>query len=354
MDGFKAGKPVSFAESSAALTAVKKTPELAFMSEVSSTPLQQSIRHLQSAYSNFFAKKAKFPRFKQKHGTQSAVYTSCAFRWEPQNRNLIVYKLGMLNVHWSRHFTSSPTTATITKRVDDRYFVTLCLDESVTQLDKTGQKVGIDLGINRLATLSTGEHVTNPKHLGKNLAKLKTQQQILSRRKKGSGRWQRQRLRVARLHAHIADSRKDWLDKVTTGLVRRFDVLAIEDLNVLGMVKNHCLARAIYDVGMGQFRRMLEYKAGWYGKEILLADRFFPSSKRCHCCGWIAEEMPLNVREWTCQCGQTHDRDENASHNILAGGQPVKARGEDTRLVRAIARKSSLRRNVNQPGSTNV
>lgn len=353
-DSFKDGKPVNYNASSAALTALKKTPERAFLNEVSSVPLQQSLRHLQTAYSNFFAKRAKYPRFKRKHGRQSAEYTTSGFKWEPRNQNLTVAKLGRLDVHWSRRFTSTPTTATITKREDGRFFVTLCLDEPVSRLPKTGLKVGIDLGVNRLATLSTGERISNPKHLGNNLANLRAQQRVLSRRKKGSGRWHRQRLKVARLHSHIASSRKDWLDKVTTGLVRRFDVLSIEDLNVRGMVKNHCLARAISDVGMSQFRQMLEYKAAWYGKEIRLCDRFFPSSKRCHYCGWVAEKMPLDVREWTCRCGKHHDRDENASHNILAGGQPVKARGESVRLVRASARKSSLRRNVNQPALCDV
>ena len=349
-DSFKDGKTINYNASSAALTEQKKSTAFAFLREVSCVPLQQALRHLQAAYSNFFAKRAKYPRFKRKHGAQSAEYTTSAFAWEPNNRNITIAKLGRLDVHWSKEFQSSPTTCTIIKDKSDRYFVTLTLDEDIQKLPRTGAQVGIDLGINRLATLSNGERIANPKHLGCNLEKLKRLQVVLARRKKGSGRWNRQRLKVAKLHAHVADSRKDWLDKVTTDLVRRFDVLAIEDLNVRGMVKNHCLARAISDVGMGTFRRMLEYKATWYGKEIRLCDRFYPSSKRCRHCGFVAAKLPLDIRDWTCpSCRAHHDRDENAAYNILAAGQAVTARGGQVRPVRASARKGTVRGNVNQP-----
>jgi len=349
-DSFKDGKRINYAASSAALTVQKKSPDFAFLREVSCIPLQQAVRHLQTAYSKFFAKRAKYPRFKRKHGKQSAEYTKSGFTWEPNNRNLTIAKLGRLDVHWSKEFQSSPTTCTITKDKSDRYFVTLTLDEDIQKLPRTGAHVGIDLGISRLATLSNGERIANPKHLGGNLERLKRLQVVLSRRKKGSGRWNRQRLKVAKLHAHVADSRKDWLNKVTTDLVRRFDVLAIEDLNVRGMVKNHCLARAISDVGMGNFRRMLEYKATWYGKEIRLCGRFYPSSKRCHRCEFVVEKLPLDIREWSCpSCQAMHDRDENAAKNILAAGQAATARGGQLRPVRASARKGTVRGNVNQP-----
>jgi len=164
-------------------------------------------------------------------------------------------------------------------------------------------------------------------------------------------------LKVARLHAKIANCRKDTLDKLTTDLVRRFDVLAIEDLNVRGMVKNRNLSKHISCASFGQFRRMLTYKCDWYGRELRVADRFFPSSKRCSSCGHIHEKMPLDVREFNCvECGQHHDRDENAAKNILqfAGGQPVKGRGELVRPMRASARKGNVLRSVNQPSSANV
>jgi len=349
-DSFKAGKTVNYNASSSALTAQKKTPQYRYLSEVSSIPLQQSLRHLQTAYSNFFAKRAAYPKFKRREGKQSAEYTLSGFKYDPANRNLVIARLGRLDVHWSREFKSIPTTVTVIRRENGCYFVTLALDETIKPVKKTGREVGIDLGVNRLATLSTGERIANPKFLAKNLVRLKRYQRVLSRRKKGSGRQRRQKLKVARCHAHIANSRKDHLDKVTTDLVRRFDVIAIEDLNVRGMVANHCLARAISDVGMRMFRTMLAYKTVWYGKELRVADRFFPSSKRCHKCGWISESMPLSVREWTCcKCGVRHDRDLNASHNILAVGQTVTGQGGKVRRTRTSVRERISRRAVNQP-----
>lgn len=364
-DSYKDGVTINYNASSAALTAQKKTPEFKFLNEVSSVPLQQSLRHLQTAYSNFFAKRAKFPRFKRKHGKQSAEYTTSGFKWDATNRNLTISKVGRLHVRWSREFTSEPTTVTITKDCAGRYFVTLCLDEVKRALPKTGKQVGIDLGISRLATLSTGERVANPRHAVGNSKKLTRLQRVLSRRKKGSNRWRRQKLRVARHHAHIADTRKDTLDKLTTRLVCEFDVLAIEDLNVRGMVKLPTLAKHISCASFGEFRRMLEYKAAWYGKEVRVADRFFPSSKRCSSCGHIHETMALGVREFDCvECGAHHDRDENAARNILqfakatspttAGQAGSDGRGQHVRPKRASARSGNVGRSVNQPGSANV
>lgn len=364
-DSFKDGATINYNASSAALTKLKQTPERAFLKEVSSVPLQQSLRHLQTAYSNFFAKRAKYPRFKSKRGKQSAEYTSSAFKWDAANRNLTIAKVGRLHIQWSREFTSAPSTVTITKDCAGRYFVTLCLDEIKQALPKTGKQVGIDLGTKRLATLSTGERVANPRHTASNAAKLTKLQRVLSRRTKGSNRWRVQKLKVARLQAHIADSRKDCLDKLTTRLVREFDVLCIEDLNVRGMVKNRCLAKTVSCASFGMFRSMLEYKAEWYGKEIRVADRFFPSSKRCSGCGYINAAVVIGVEEWDCpECHAHHDRDDNASQNILnfarasgpttAGLAGSHGRGERTRRSGASASKRNARRSVNQPGSKSV
>lgn len=346
---------VNYEQTSAALTKWKTQDDLKFLNDVSCVPLQQSLRNLQTAFKAFFENRNAYPKFKPKRGKQAAEFTRSAFKYDAANRNLSFAKIGRMDVRWSREFTSNPTTVTITKCPDGRYFVTLCLDETVDALPKTGETVGIDLGINRLATLSNGERIPNPKHLCAKLKKLARLGRVLSRRKKGSGRWNRQRLKVARFHSHVADARKDYLDKLTTGLVRRFDVLVIEDLNVRGMAANEKLARAVGDAGLGMFRKMLEYKAAWYGKEIKVVDRWFPSSKRCHCCGFVVKKLPLSVREWDCQCGAHHDRDENAAKNILsAGGQPVKARGESARPVRAKVRTGSSRRTVNRPSSVDV
>ena len=261
--------------------------------------------------------------------------------------------LGRLDVHWSRSFQSTPTTVTITKDCSNRYFVTLCLDEKVNVLPRTGQAVGIDLGVNRLATLSSGDRIANPKHLARNSAKIQRLQHDLARKRKGSHRYERQRIRLARAQAHVADSRKDYLNKVTTDLVRKYDALCVEDLYVRGMMHNHCLARAIGDVGMSMFRTMLAYKCQWYGKELKIVDRFFPSSKRCHVCGHVSESLPLSVREWECvECHTVHDRDENAAINILTAGHAATARGETVSPRRGQPRRGTSRRSVNQPALT--
>jgi putative transposase len=205
--------------------------------------------------------------------------------------------------------------------------VTLVLDEDIQPLPKTGLVVGVDLGINRLATLSNGERIHNPQHTRKFEKKLAKAQRILSRRKNGSGRWNTQRLKVARIHQHMSDSRNDHLNKVTTDLVRRFDVICVEDLNVRGMVKNHCLAKSISDAGFGQFGLNLKYKCEWYRKDFREIDRWYPSSKRCSSCGVIAAKMPLSVRSWVCTgCGVVHDRDDNAAKNIEQVGMARTAR----------------------------
>lgn len=351
-DAHQAGQNVNYNSSSAALTDLKKQKRTAWLKEISCVPTQQALRHLQTAFRNFFDKRTNYPSFKKKHGQQSAEYTLSAFKWDAINRNLTIAKLGRLDVHWSRTFVSSPTTATITKRSDGRYFVTLVLDEPVSPLPKTGESIGIDLGINRLATLSNGEHIANPRLLQRKLRKLAKAQRVLARRKKGSHRRELQRLKVARIQSQIADSRLDHMNKVTTDIVRRFDLVCMEDLNVRGMIRNHCLARALSDAAMGQFARLTEYKCDRYGKTLAKVDRFFPSSKRCCDCGHIVERLPLSVREWACpECGAVHDRDENAAQNILAEGHSdrVNAQGDRRRRDKALAKPRIGRRTANQP-----
>jgi putative transposase len=340
----------SYSQTSAALTVWKQEPGCLWLNEVSCVPLQQTLRHLQTAFRSFFAKRTASPRFKSKHGIQGAEFTRSAFTWDGKHNNLRLAKMGHLRIRWSRQFASEPSTVTITKNCAGQYFATLCLDETVEAFPKTGQSVGIDLGINRLATLSNGEYVANPRHLERRLSRLRSEQRRLSRRKKGSGRWRRQKLKVAVLHLKISNSRKDHLAKLTTGLVRRFDIICIEDLNVRGMLANGSLSRPIADVGMGTFRQMLAYKCGWYGKDLRLVDRFFPSTKRCSGCGFVAESMPLGIREWQCaRCGTSHDRDLNAAWNILAAGHAVSARGGRVRPEATQVALGGARRSVRQP-----
>jgi putative transposase len=343
---FKAGRSVSYGETSALLAQLKREPGQAWLGEVSSVPTQQALRHLETAFVNFFEKRADYPTFKRKSGDQSAEYTRRAFKWDPSSHQLSLSGLGRLRVRWSREFKSSPSTVTVIRDKADRYFVTLCLDEEVQKLKPVHRAVGIDLGITAIATLSSGEKIENLRPLDRLERRLARAQRALSRKKKGSRRRAAQRLKVARLHAHVADARRDYLNKTTTDLVRRFDVIALEDLNVRGMVQNHALGRAISDAGLGEFRRMVEYKCGWYGRELRLADRFHPSSRRCFDCGHVLEDLPLGTREWECpKCGRHHDRDVNAAKNILAAGQAMTARGGRVRPKPGISPRSA-----NHPG----
>jgi putative transposase len=323
---------ISYAQTSAALTQWKKEPALVWLTDVSSVPLQQCLRHLQAAYRNFFEKRSAYPRFKSKRREQKAEFSRRAFTWDGKQLNLTLAKIGRLRIRWSRQFTSEPSTVTITKDCAGLYFATLCLDETVAPLPEQGDDVGIDLGTEDLATLSTGEVVANPKHLYRNLARLAKLQRTLARRKNGSGRWHRQRIKVARLHAHIADSRRDLLAKLTTDFVRRFDLICIEDLDIKGMMDGRHRARRMSDVGMYAFRQMLTYKCAWYRKELQVVDRFFPSSKRCSDCHHVLESLPLSVRHWTCPCCSIfHDRELNSAKNILSAGQAASARGGHVR-----------------------
>jgi putative transposase len=343
----KEGRSVSYCETSALLARLKREPDHAWLGEVSSVPTQQALRHLETAFVNFFEKRARYPSFKRKSGDQSAEYTRRAFTWDPGNLQLSLSGLGRLRVRWSRLFTSSPTTVTVQRDMADRYFVTLCLDEEQPEkLKPVLRAVGIDLGITALATLSSGEKIENPRPLERLERRLARAQRALSRKKKGFRRRAAQRLKVARLHARVSDARRDHLNKTTTDLVRRFDVIALEDLNVRGMVKSHALARAISDAALGEFRRMVEYKCDWYGRELRLTDRFHPSSRRCFDCGQVLEKLPLGIREWDCPgCGRHHDRDVNAAKNILAAGQAVTARGGKVRPMPGISPRSA-----NHPG----
>ncbi|MEU4511571.1 RNA-guided endonuclease TnpB family protein [Nonomuraea wenchangensis] len=316
------GRGVSYGESSAALTAWKKTPELAFLRGVSSVPLQQALRHLQAAFANFFARRAKYPTFKsRKRSRASAEYTRSAFRWS--DGRLTLAKMGApLDIVWSRPLPerAEPSTVTVSRDSAGRWFVSLLVEEKIRPLPPVARNVGVDAGLTTLATLSTGEKIVNPGQERRERRRLAKAQRALARKEKGSKNRTKARLRVAKVYAQIADRRRDYLHKVTTRLVRENQVIAVEDLAVRNMVKNRRLARAISDAGWRELRSMLEYKAAWYGRTLVVADRWFPSSKLCSICGVLQEEMPLSVREWVCACGAVHDREVNAAQNLLAAG----------------------------------
>jgi putative transposase len=331
------GERVGYEATSALLTEWKRTDELAFLKDVSAVPLQQTLRHLQTAFTNFFAKRARHPRFKsRKKSRASAEYTRAAFRW--RDGALTLAKMTEpLDIRLSRPLPEGavPSTATVSRDSSGRWFVSLlCEDPGVTPLPARDSAVGIDVGLDHLLVLSTGEKISNPRNERRDRTALARAQRALCRKQKGSNNRVKARLKVARVHRRIADRRYDFLHKITTRLVRENQTLVIEDLAVSNLIGNRRLARAIADAGWRQFRQLLEYKAGWYGRNMIVVDRWFPSSKLCSACGALAATMPLTVRTWTCGCGTTHDRDVNAASNILAAGLAVTVCGADVRPQR--------------------
>lgn len=329
---------VNYNATSAMLTAWKKTEELAFLNEVSSVPLQQCLRHLQTAFTNFFGKRAKYPRFKsKKKSRKSAEYTTSGFRFR-EGKLTLAKMSAPLDIVWSRPLPerAKPSTVTVSQDAAGRWYVALlCEDASVNPLPPTDSAVGVDVGLDHLLTLSTGEKIANPRHERKDRARLALAQRRMAKKAKGSANRAKARRKVAKIHARITDRRRDGLHKLTTRLVRENQTIVIEDLTVRNMVKNRTLARAISDAAWSEFRNLLEYKAVWYGREVIAVDRFFPSSKLCSTCGTLAEKMPLDVRTWTCGCGTTHDRDVNAAQNLLAAGRAVSACGAGVRPQRS-------------------
>ena len=333
---FKDGERMTYAQSDAALTILKRQAETVWLNEVSSVPLQQALRDLQSAYAAFFAKRKAYPSFKKKGARATARYTKSAFKL--YGRKLTLGKLGTLRLRWDRPLPDAPTSVTVIREATGRYYVSFVVDVDVAALPLTGNNVGIDFGVARLATLSNGEYIANPKHLHKRSARLAFLQRNLSRKQKNSKRRQIAKRAVARCHAKIFNARKDALNKLTTRLVTEFDVICIEDLNLRGMVKNHSLARSLSDAAIGMAVRMLEEKAERYGKRTIRVDRWFPSSKMCSDCGHVISVLPLQIREWACpECGAVHDRDLNAAKNILAVGHTVAAHGDGVRAIPALA-----------------
>ncbi|MER5510702.1 RNA-guided endonuclease TnpB family protein [Streptomyces sp. NPDC002766] len=332
---------VSYVQSSAALTEWKKTEELAFLTEVSSVPLQQALRHLQTAFAHFFAKRAKYPRFKsRKKSRASAEYTRSAFTWR-DGRLTLAKMAEPLDIRWSRPLPhgSAPTTVTVSRDAAGRWFVSLLCEDAVTPAPATTAAVGIDAGVTSLVTLSTGEKIANPRHERRDRARLARAQREVSRKAKGSANREKARRKAAKVHARIADRRRDFLHKLSTRLVRENQTVVIEDLTVRNLLKNGRLARAISDAAWTELRSMMEYKCAWYGRELVVIDRWFPSSKLCGACGTVAAKMPLNVREWTCvDCGALHDRDVNAARNILAAGLAASACGDGVRPQRESSR----------------
>jgi putative transposase len=325
-----------FAQANSYLTAMKASEGLDWLNEVSSVPLQQAIRHQQVAFSNFFAGRARYPRYKSRNGRQSAEYTRSGFRYR-DGRLFLAKTSTPLAFAWSwpdiDPASIDPTTVTVSRDPCGRWYVSLAVDVADPgQLPATGAVVGVDLGIKDFAVTSDGEKIPNPRGLARRERNLTRYQRRLARCQKGSANRAKARAKVARAHRKARASRQDFLHRASTRLVRDHDVIVIEDLNVAGMVRNRPLAKAISDCGWGTFRRMIEYKAARAGRHLIVIDRWYPSSKTCSVCGHLLAALRLSTRTWQCpSCGTRHDRDINAAKNILAAGLAVSACGADVR-----------------------
>ena len=315
------GKSDNYYAECKTLTELKTQEETAWLKEVSAQSLQFALRCLDASYTNFFKKRAKSPNFKSKRSKNS--FTAPQYSTISENKLFInKFKEGIkCRVH--REVKGKIGKVTITKTPSGKYFASVHTEEEyVPTIEKSGKDVGLDLGLKDLLVTSEGERFANNHYTKKYESRLATAQRHLSRKKKGSRGYESQRLKVARLHEKISNSRADYLHKCEIGLVRRYDIICIEDLNVTGMVKNHHLAKSISDASWWTFINMLTYKAEWNDKKVVKIDRFFPSSQTCSVCGYVNKDTKkLSVREWECpSCHAHHDRDVNAAINILRVG----------------------------------
>ncbi len=321
-DAYANGQKIGYTQTSAMLTDLKRQEDYAFLNDVDSIALQQALRDLDCGYKNFFSKRARYPRFRSKH------YHRQSYRTLNQGENIRIVgnylklpKLGYVKIRQSME-VGHINNVTVEKTPTGKYFVTLNVDFEPEILPNQEATIGIDVGIKAFYADSNGNVVSNPKYLEKSMRRLAKEQRRLSRKQKGSSNRDRQRRKVARIHEKITNQRNDFLQKQSTMLVRENQTICIEDLNVKGMIRNHKLARSIASVSWSKFFKMLEYKAAWYGNNIIKVPTMYPSSQTCSCCGYKNPLVKnLAVRTWKCpECHTEHDRDTNASINILRKG----------------------------------
>ena len=326
----KTGEPYpTDAALSKALTAAKRTPERAWLGEVSAVVLQQALADANTAYRNFFAsvkgarkgRKLGAPRFRSKRDrAQSIRFTKAAWFKVTTARRLRLPKIGDVPMRWSRELPGEASSVTVTVNAAGRYHASFVVDVPDQPHPPTDREVGIDLGLTHFAVLSDGRKVDNPRIARTAARKLRRAQQELARRQKGSANRRKSARKVARCHARVGDTRRDWLHKLSTTIIRENQAVYVEDLAVSGLARTR-LARSVHDAGWSTFVQMLAYKAQRAGRTLVKVDRWLPSTRACSVCGVIGEAKALHVREWACRCGTTHDRDVNAARNILAAGR---------------------------------